>query len=482
MKKKKLLIIAAISAMVISSFSGCGKKDVDINVDDKQDGSGESSDSRGSGEGLAGELGVPEEVDVTLLTGDSGLSNLSIKTDEVHMPDTDHMSVVYCKSDPMTPERRKEIVEMIFDKEEGIYVYDYEHRIKSEIEEEIEWCEKERESDSAQGYDISWYDEYIDELQQELATAPDEYPAAEAYTEESYIGTYNGRKYNLSVYDDGSVNLYMDEETMKYRPIDAEGVVNAYSTYEELEEMPDSNLCTISEDEAESLALNMLGELGINDVVKDRVYPLEWVYYDENGNDIQKDYDGYVFKFARSIDGGKATNIYVGNAMNLQQDNGWPQLPSEGYYVYVDANGVLQLDYQNCYTLTGEVETDVDLLSFDELIEKANTSVAQYYTDFPTDYANITFNGVYLTYCISVDENNKDQYKYIPVWIFTQYVEYQDQSWSEEYPDQVVMLDARDGSYIDLVQLSKDLGTFESFWDDEDVDYEDLDSSMIPKG
>ena len=465
MKKKRLYVIAFACCLTLSMFSGCGKKDVDYNV-------GEDGSSDGSGgEGLAGKLGVPETIDESLDVGDSGLTSLTIEATEVHMPDTDHMSVVYCTKNEMTAERKQEIAELLFDKDEGIYAYDYDNRIKSEIQAELDWCEEEREIEAAEGYDTSWLDEYESELQSELASAPEQYPAAEDYEGDDYLGTYNGTEYKLSMYEDGNVYLIFNGDELQYRPTTVEGATDAYFTYDEDDTDMESNVCEMSETDAETLALTLLGELGVSDAVKKSVYPLEWVYYGDS-NVVSEEKDGYVFEFARSIDGATACDIGVWNVLNLDTDDGYPDIPVESFYVYVDSNGILELDFQDIFTPTGEVDSDIELLSFSELIEQANTSVAQYYTDYPTDYAKIEFNGAYLTYYISIDEEN-DQYMYIPVWVFTEYEEYQDDDWSSYYPDQMVVLDARDGSYIDIVQLSKDLGTFESYYeaDDDEIEF-----------
>ena len=53
-------------------------------------------------------------------------------------------------------------------------------------------------------------------------------------------------------------------------------------------------------------------------------------------------------------------------------------------------------------------------------------------------------------------------FKYVPAWILTQYEDMTD-STNETYPTQMVVLDATDGTVIDLMELSKALGTYQSY-------------------
>ena len=103
-----------------------------------------------------------------------------------------------------------------------------------------------------------------------------------------------------------------------------------------------------------------------------------------------------------------------------------------------------------------------DLLSFDELLKKANTNIAEYYTTYPTRYKKVEFNDMKLAYYLEkTDEDGV--FKYVPAWILTQYEDMADESNNADYPDQMVVLDAVDGSVIDLLELSKSLGTYQNY-------------------
>ena len=74
---KKMAALAVAGVLVAgSTLTGCGKKNIDYNVDGGS-GNGGSADS-GS---LQGKYGIPESCDTTLDTGSSGLSKLAIEAE-----------------------------------------------------------------------------------------------------------------------------------------------------------------------------------------------------------------------------------------------------------------------------------------------------------------------------------------------------------------------------------------------------------------
>ena len=94
-------------------------------------------------------------------------------------------------------------------------------------------------------------------------------------------------------------------------------------------------------------------------------------------------------------------------------------------------------------------------------MEKANTNIAEYYTTYPTRYKKVEFNDMKLAYYLEkTDEDGV--FKYVPAWILSQYEDMEDSN-NANYPTQMVVLDATDGSVIDLLELSKSLGTYQNY-------------------
>ena len=145
---------------------------------------------------------------------------------------------------------------------------------------------------------------------------------------------------------------------------------------------------------------------------------------------------------------------------NITQDDGSVSIPAETCTVYVDSNGIISASWVSYLETTGKTESN-ELLSFKELLEKANKNIAEYYTTYPTRYKKVEFNSMKLGYYLEKTDE-EGTFKYVPAWILTQYEDMTD-STNETYPTQMVVLDATDGTVIDLMELSKALGTYQSY-------------------
>ena len=106
---KKMAALAVAGVLVAgSTLTGCGKKNIDYSVDGGS-GNGGSADS-GS---LQDKYGIPESCDMTLETGDSGLSKLAIEADEVSVPSTMDLPIVYAKKKEISNDAKKQLVESL---------------------------------------------------------------------------------------------------------------------------------------------------------------------------------------------------------------------------------------------------------------------------------------------------------------------------------------------------------------------------------
>ena len=86
------------------------------------------------------------------------------------------------------------------------------------------------------------------------------------------------------------------------------------------------------------------------------------------------------------------------------------------------------------------------LITWDEAVESLKKAVPQHFAGY-TGYSEVTFNDVRLTYFRT--KTGDKQYEVIPVYVFAQL-----ESWAEESnaPTQLIMIDARDGSEVDVMQ------------------------------
>lgn len=482
--RKKMAAMLLVGMLAVSTAAtGCGKKDVDYDVDGNGgSGSGSSADS-GS---LQGKYGIPESCDTQIATGDSGIQKIAIDAEEVIVPDPGDLYVASYKKKTTTNDDKKQTVEAVFDKDKGIYEYDYEKRTKSDIQEEIDMYENEKKKNSSDTDMASYYDTWIEDLKTEMQTAPDEYPAAGDYSGDAFIGSIGDQKFTISTPDEdnGSTgySLYLTGDTLTYRPKD--GANGCYSTslddYMQYESddagSVDANMnkCTFSEDEARQMADDFLAKVGCTDASLKKTSALCWVYYDNDGNNLETEVDGYTFIYSRAINNQPTATVNAWNVENLQQDNASIDIPTEECSVSIDSNGINGANWCEYLEADGEPQA-AEILSYKDLLAKLDETVPEYYSKYPSNYKKIEFNGMELTYYLKKGEKD-GEFDYVPAWILSQYDEYQDYS-EKDNPTQLVVIDARDGSVIDLLELSKSLGTYYTYDDTPTEDGEDIDDT-----
>jgi len=474
--KKAAVIALAGLMMAQTALTGCGKKTVDYDLENNSGkGNGENS-GESDRAGIGGKLGVPESCNETIDVGNSTLGSITINCENIQTPDADKMNVAHFTPYTVTKEDKKRIAEALFEKDKGIYLYDYENLPKSELQKLIDSYKQQIESAQESGDDgwTSYLEEEIKDLEQKLASAPDTYPDAGDYSGEGFIGTIGDIEYSLGMSSYGEDNE--DEEDMTgmgsyiyFGPKDIltlrpyEGASGGYMTEwaGDGSEETGANMSSMSAEEAEDIAGKFLADLGITDVVKTTTSDLYWSYYnDVNGEDIAKEIDGYCIVYSKAVAGSPTYNGRIYNVDNLQQNNGWADIPVESYTLYVYDGKVVQADWEQIFGQADSVEENVELLSYEQIIEKANTEMGKYYEKYATRYKNIEFNDVRLTYYMVSDGDKKC--KYIPVWVFSQYEERVDYDGSSQ-PEQIVIMNAMDGTVIDIIEEAKALGCYEEW-------------------
>lgn len=197
--------------MMAAVFTGCGKKDIDYDID----GSGGKKDS-GS---IQDKYDIPKSYDDSIAVGDSGLSEITLKVDEISVPDTSIMYTEKLTKNDTTGEALKKIAEAIFDKSKGIYAYDEDNQTKADIEAQIASYEQLKKELGTDAERIKEINDTLTELQDELEKAPEDYPAAGDYSATKYLGTCGQYEFVLRTPDDtiSSYDLSLKEDAMVYR-------------------------------------------------------------------------------------------------------------------------------------------------------------------------------------------------------------------------------------------------------------------------
>ncbi|MGN0396254.1 MAG: DUF6034 family protein, partial [Coprococcus sp.] len=267
-KLRKAAVVAIAGLMMAqTALTGCGKKTVDYDVDgtQSQEEGGDKKTTSSSRDGIGGKLGIPDGCDETINVGNSGLGTITIKDDDIEVPDTDKMDVMHITPTKISNEEKKNIAEKVFEKDKGIYMYDEEHQTKSDYEEQIA-SYKEMIDEAKEEGDTSWQtymEEEIKTLEEEMAKAPDEYTEAGDYDADGFLGTRDGMQYQLYIYnasDDeeypgmgSNVYIAAKDGTLDIRPY--EGAASAYcSDYLAPGTNVSANASSMSKEEAEDIA------------------------------------------------------------------------------------------------------------------------------------------------------------------------------------------------------------------------------------
>ncbi len=473
--KWKRAAVGLIVALILSmAASGCGDKTVDYNVDGgSSDSNSEGSNAQENGTNesfdsgtLATTYGIPAECKTELDTGNSGLDKLEIYDSDVEYPEISSMDAFYYTREEMTNDKKKEIAETVFNKDSGIYEYDEDNPTKDDINDIIEEYEADlqRSIDNGEDDDAEYFRDAIGVYESMLDTAPEEYPAAGDYSGDKFIGYMDGAEFTLDIVESSrTCILNLKEELASYRPSETSDEADVcYFRTDASYEI--ANTCTLSEGEAQTVAENFMQMLDIGDMALSETKDLYWIYYDSSTStdeSVAIEADGYAFYFVRSVNNIPVCDKSIGNADNLSGNGGTVDIPVESMYVYVDGNGILYAYWSEYLAPSDKESESTELLSFDALLEKANENISEYYTNYPAYSSRVKFNSMELTYYI--EETDEERlFKYTPVWVLSEYNEYSDYS-SEQYPEQMVVIDAVNGEVIDLLSLSKKLGTFDEF-------------------
>ncbi len=455
-KKRIRYIIFAGALSITFCASGCGKKAVD---DQKTEHITETQGETTVDEGeiveidnLAGRLEIPDSCNISIDTGTSDFENIQIIDDKIDIPYTNDMSVVYLQTVKTDNSYKQKIAEAIFDAGQDIYCCD--QRIKDQVEQDLELAKEEYEDRLAQGLDVSDSELHIEQLEAELLKVSEEYPLAGDYQGNSFCGVIDGKDYTLSFYNhfDGSDGIsaylfgpYGDTEYLYFEgpPID---------------EMTETNLCEMTPDDASDAAEKIKEQCGITGMEQSDILALEWrtIDYSETENNTDIEYNGYVVKYTKEING---TQVYQGkldNVKNLGLDNVDFDIPTEDFTVYVNDNGLIQVHWKMIFSETGKEDPSVKLLTWDEVLDAFSSHLPEYYAKYPTDDKSIVFNDVRLTYYPVTDENEENGYKFIPVWVFA---ECEDYSGTKD-PLQLIIINAMDGSIIDLPEQAEKMGFY----------------------
>lgn len=426
---------------------------------------------------LGQQLQVPYACYQELNADVSGVKSIIIDDVDIQVPDGDRMDIVYCETADYEGGFIQNLLEGFCNSNTPIYQYpEDEDIITSKLLEETialheRWLKGARDAGNAEG--IAEMEKDIKRLKSLRSTTIEEYPVAKSFTEEQTYIVANENSEYITQTNRILPNQYL-YISIKRMPVflkkEYTGDEENVAFESEVEDFSgvgrESNICSISVEDAADKAGAIMEQCGLKDMILTDIGDIMWFYSVATGyltgESLPGQYDGYVFRYVRSVNG-KA--LYSPSLYSLDNIAG---NIDEGIYgnmnasydqisVFIDDVGVVKLE--GTYRLS-ETDRDknVDLLTFDEAVEALSKGIGDYYMKYPTSYSKICFNDVRLTYYAVSD--GKGDFKIIPVWVFaeaSENVNGDKTEISENSPVQLVIVNAVDGSIVDIPQ---ELGMF----------------------
>lgn len=441
-KMKAMLITLCFATMLV----GCGKEKVEYVDDDTS-----SSEATGI------LTDTSEDLEDTWKENAIGSNNKIDAT--VISPDVSEFKAIQVSENFYDEEEKKEFLEGL--QAEVIYKYDLNNYTKEMLDALIEECNNQLAiyEVEAQGEEFQYlYDEQyalIAEYEKLKENAPDELVEATEYDCDTYLAKINGVDYIISMGNQGeNYNAITIEPTNEYMYVLGKDWEGGFCLFDEslLSESINTNMCTITQAEAEKKAITFVEQLGITDMKMVGSYHAPFNGFDDEGKMEKVYYNGYVMRFSRNIDGvtidrneyysnycSTADELYIaqcnecyGNMIETHYfDRGYGV---ENIYVVVNDEGVVYFYYESPLSVDSVMGEDLQLISFDSvkniMIEEIQDK------DY---YSNEIFTECKLTYFPVRDEKDRNSIAMVPVWKL-----------SDTNNTTMVVVNAIDGSVINM--------------------------------
>lgn len=454
------IVIAAALAGALG-LAGCGKKDVDYepeqtanavtkNQADSTDGTsengplgdGESEDEKSTQVskedtigGISRDLGIPISVNQELGTEGTNLEKVLLEDDCIRVPERDNMYTAVFKNQTIDADFKKLISEALFDAESGIYVYPYnEHTHIADDGVPMSDIEAIFESgETAGNYET---DKYIGKIDGKMYTIF--FQAGDADIAPSF--------YVNLVYDD-TITEEMEERFIAMHYYERSELADYYYLDDAAEIEPvNNNMSSMDLQQAMDEARAFLYNIGIEDVMVERVSTLVWNATTDSGYSVSQELNGWFVDLIPAVD---EQPVYQPDAFGIDTllyNQILYYAQQTKYTVAFNDEGLVSLSIEKPMVREGDTQKAEGLISWDEALAALQETIPEVYENY-TGYKEVKFNDIRLTYFpVLNDEENK----IIPVYVFAQ-LDTQDES-RDDWPLQLIMINALDGSYVDIVQ------------------------------
>ncbi len=466
-RKYKYMVMAAVLAGTLV-LAGCKKKNVTYELEqnsntvtenqtDLVDGATENSQSdTGTTEGntdvqvskedsvggISRDLGIPVSVDCEIDIDGTNLEKVMLADEDIRVPKRDSMYTAAIKNQEIDGNFKKAIAEALFDTESGIYVYPYnEHTHIKDNPADMESAVSMRE----------------------VEAIFENGEAAGNYEADTYIGKIGDKMYTIFfIKGEGElspsfdVRLLYDEtitEEMKERFIEGQMYERSeLCDYYYLDDESDmkqvnENMSSMDLHQAMDKAREFLYNIGIKDVMVERVYTLVLDSYTDTGYSVAQEFNGWYVDLISAVDEQPVYQPMAFGIDTLLKQEILYYVDETKYTVAFNDEGLVSMSVENPMINVDHAEKADELISWDEALTALENAICEVYKDY-NGYRVLKFNDIRLTYFPIVDGESK---KIIPVYAFAQV---DTLNGSAERPIQLVMISALDGSYVDIVQDS----------------------------
>ena len=448
MRKKGMILPVLLCTALM--MTGCGSgKSVDYKTDDagvSGAGAAVSEEVADDADGslLTQQLGIPESARIDLPVDGTNLKKITVDASSITVPDRDRMYTKSYRMGILTDETREEIVKSFLDESDGIY--NYPEELFNAKDKDRESVEKFFEDNSGEKPDYSG-EYFIGKIDGEpyvvrfmdTSWSADEAVAVSRVCSDEITEELAAKQISSITYYDYNPDELKDNKEEEKNSTDKEA----------------DNSCGLNAEQAGKKAAEDMAAWGFKDVVQTSIVDMYKGYEGDHFNVLEYEKDGYVVRFDASVNDVplyQPVSLNIDTIVNPDGEAGETDISraytAERSYYTLSFNEDGLMDFYGYWPMRSDDDLhQVDhLITWNEAVEGLKKAIPDHFAGY-RGYSEVRFNDVRLSYFRT--KTGEKQYEVIPVYVFAQL-----ESWAEEdnVPDQLIMIDARDGSEVDIMQ------------------------------
>lgn len=448
--KKKNVALLLVMNLVAVCFTGCGKKQIDYNHGLEEN----MNLAKGP---IAEMLLIPSSYEKEITLEGNAAFKIQLKDNDIQVPQTENMYLVSYIRQEHDSNYHEFVANALFDEGKAVYIEDEEHDYTGKLDENVAFYQKmlDEAVKASDMESIDYWQNMLSYMEEAYSNAIATRPLATDYEGWEFVGTMDEHEAYLFFSGGNSNNSGFDVDSYRYETLIDDRPSEKGSQVMLRETMDDdlnSNVCEMSTDQAVSEGERIFAKLNLGNLVCSGIYNLSWEYSDHAFENLNIEYDGYYIKYQRGIAG---EPIYMPSLQTLEEidDREHASLfiieVEEDFGICIDDNRILSLSCYSQFEEVGEEEVK-NLISFSEAVEALEKGLQDYFTNHPSSYNEIILDNIRLTYYMVWNEEQQ-QIQAVPAYVFAHLTEDEAGNKLEQYPDRLFVVNAVDGSMVDVV-------------------------------